>query len=77
MITIYNPLSEDYENTFDVNEDGNPVTYKIDAYGFKDFDNEAMAEHCIKHLSDMIVFTRKIKTNYKDEVEAIRKEIVV
>ena len=77
MKTIFNPLSEDYENTYDINGDGNPVSYSVPSMQFTEFDNEAVAEHCVDNLAKKVVFTRGIKTNFKDEYDAARKEVLV
>ena len=77
MKTIFNPLSEDYESTYDINGDGNPVAYSIPSMGFLEIENEAMAEHCVNNLAKTVVFQRRIKTNFQDEYEKARKEIVV
>ena len=77
MITVFNPLKDDFEGQYDINGDGNPVSYSVPSLGFTEFENDVIANHCIKHLAKSVVFTRGVEKNFKDDYDEVVKEITV
>ena len=77
MVYVYNPDSEDFSTTYDVNGNGDPVTFTIRSFEIGKFENDAVGKHMLKHLADKILMKRKVRTNWEDEYNALLKELNV
>ncbi len=75
-IGVRNPTDDDFSVTYDINNNGKPVTFTVPSHTIEYFE-PIIAEHIIKHLAQKIVFSRAIKTNYEDEFEETKKGLVV
>lgn len=64
MKKLYNPLSEDFTLKYDINGDGNPVTYTLHAGEIEEFPL-SVAENIAKHLAHKITETTKGKGTYE------------
>lgn len=73
-LTIYNPDSEDFSTTYDLDGNKQPLRYTLHAKEYGIFPS-AVAEHLQKHLAHKIVMKRGVKTNYADEYQQVLKEI--
>lgn len=61
---IYNPLNKDFSQTYDINEDGKPPTFTINAKDIAEFD-APVAEHLAKHLATEYVNVHGTKPNHE------------
>jgi len=77
VVYVYNPDSEDFSTTYDVNGNGDPVTFTIRSFEIGKFENDAVGKHMLKHLADKILMKRKVRTNWEDEYNALLKELNV
>jgi hypothetical protein len=75
-LRIFNPDSEDFTVTYDVDGTGNPVPFTAPAQEISTFSG-LIGEHLIKHLSNRLLHKRGVKTNVEDDLKKIREEIVV
>lgn len=67
-IAIYNPDTEDFTKTYDINGDGKPVPFTIHAGEIERFPR-IIAEHLKKHLAKHLTFKRGwAKSNYEDKL---------
>lgn len=73
---IFNPLLKDFVTTYDINEDGIPVTFIARAQEITSFE-PIVADHVASHLADEVLNQRGVRTNPVDDKEAILKEITV
>ena len=73
---IFNPLLKDFVTTYDINEDGHPVTFVARAQEITAFD-PIVADHIASHLADEVLNQRSVRTNPVDDKEEILKEIMV
>lgn len=78
MVKLFNPsLTDTFTTTYDINEDGNPLTYSIEPLDIKAFP-APVAEHILNHLAYKIAKERtKSGTNYEIERAKAIKEIQV
>jgi len=77
VVYVYNPDSEDFSTTYDVNGNGDPVTFTIRSFEIGKFEIDAVGKHMLKHLADKILMKRKVKTNWANEHDALMKELNV
>ena len=75
-IPLYNPLREDFTVTYDITGDKDPRPFTIHAQEIEYFE-PIVARHIVKHLADAVLAERGIRTNYTDDMTAIKKEIEV
>lgn len=75
-VPLFNPDNEDFTVTYDINEDGKPLSYTIHAGEIASFE-PIIADHVRKHLVNRIVMKRGIKTNYEDDFKKVNKELDV
>lgn len=73
-INLYNPLKTDF--TVQWAGEGYPRDYTIPAGEIGTFP-EPLAKHLLKHLAELIIQTRGVKTNHDDDIEDIKREIAV
>lgn len=66
-LAIYNPDTEDFTRTYDINENGQPVSFTIHAGEIEKFP-KVIAEHLKKHLAKHLTNKRGwAKSNYEDK----------
>ena len=75
-VPVYNPDTEDFTVTYDINGDARPVPFTIHSREIEYFE-PVIAKHFRKHLAVHILNKRGVKTNWQDDLEAIRKEMEV
>ena len=79
LVPLMNPDSEDFTTTYDINEDGKPVSYTIKSQQIQEFP-QIIAEHIKKHLSTQIMNKRGVRkgSNWEDDRrKIINEEITV
>ncbi len=72
-VPVYNPDSDDFEITYDINEDKQPKSYILRSREI-DYFPPVIADHIKKHLADRLLNKRGVKTNHSDEHDQIIKE---
>lgn len=72
--SVFNPDTEDFTITYDLNGDNHPLSYTVRANDHATFPTP-VAEHIKRHLAKHLVFKRGIKTNFEDEYNKTIKEI--
>lgn len=73
--TIFNPSSQDFSITYDINNDSNPVEFTIEALQYKEFP-EVVANHIADHLAKKIAFEEGWKgSNYDDKYKSVLARI--
>jgi hypothetical protein len=75
-VRIFNPDTEDFTVTYDIEENGKPRTFTAPAQEISTFPG-LIADHLIIHLSYRLLYKRGVKTNVEDDLKKIREEIVV
>ena len=75
LVPLMNPDSEDFTTTYDINEDGKPITYTIKSQQIQEFPL-IIAEHIKKHLSTQIMNKRGERkgSNWEDDRRKIINE---
>ena len=75
-VGIFNPDIKDFSVKYDINEDGNPVTFTAPARETSYF-SPRIAHHVAKHLADFLLHKRGIKQNPDLDKQNIMEEILV
>lgn len=60
---IFNPLTENFSVTYDINGDGKPKKFTIPAQEIVFFEEKFLVRHIKKHLADKIVQKKDYKPN--------------
>lgn len=77
LVGVYNPTNEEFSVQYDVNGDGNPVTFTLKAMDIEYFD-PVVAEHIKKHLADKILYSKgKMVMDYDKETAEIKKKLEI
>ena len=75
-VFVFNPDIEDFSVKYDINGDGNPVTFTIRSLESEPFE-PVIAEHIIKHLATHLLHKRGVRHNPELDLKNIRKELEV
>lgn len=71
---IYNPLNENFTTTYDINGDGNPISFTLHAQEIESFETP-VALHLAHHLAHQIAQKTHGKGTYEAAFEKAYKQI--
>jgi len=73
---LYNPISNDFSVTYDINGDGHPLKFVAPSMTISYFE-EPIFSHVRKHLLDHILNVRNLNPTIPANRESIEKEVDV